>query len=171
MFAPKPGAPKPAPAIKPASTLSDEARSAGEGIRARMLNEDAALKALGSMKSGGTVPKTGPYILHEGEKVVPKKQANGMKNEKSGKPKEDAKKEVMKKATAGLGGDKKKKHRLHMHIRPVEDGRFTVDHEYRGGQEPMPESTTHAPQDIQELLDHVKRHYSEEMDEAKNDEE
>ena len=27
---------------------------------------------LGSLKEGGTVKKTGPYELHEGEKVVPK---------------------------------------------------------------------------------------------------
>ncbi len=123
-----------------------------------MQNEDAARQALGSMKKGGVVPKTGPYILHEGEKVVPKDKVQKM-------DKDSMKKEVMKKATAGLGGKEKKKHKIHMHIQPIEDGRFMVDHEYRGGEEPM-EGTKHAPQNIQELLDHVKKHYGEEMAES-----
>lgn len=32
--------------------------------------------ALGSFHDGGTVPKTGPYVLHKGEEVIPAKRAS-----------------------------------------------------------------------------------------------
>lgn len=32
--------------------------------------------AMGSFHDGGTVPKTGPYILHEGEEVIPASRAS-----------------------------------------------------------------------------------------------
>lgn len=33
-------------------------------------------KVMGSFHDGGTVPKTGPYKLHEGEEVIPAKRAS-----------------------------------------------------------------------------------------------
>jgi len=72
---------------------------------------------------------------------------------------------ILSKATAALGDKPKKASaKLHMHIHPVEDGRFHVAHEYRGGDmsETSKPSTEHAPGSIKELLDHVKKHYSTE---------
>jgi hypothetical protein len=45
-------------------------------------NKQALGGMLGSMKHGGTVHKTGPYLLHEGETVVPKDKAMSKKNSK-----------------------------------------------------------------------------------------
>lgn len=38
--------------------------------------EGGAKKILGAFKDGGTIPKTGPYIMHEGEEVIPAKRAS-----------------------------------------------------------------------------------------------
>lgn len=136
-----------APAAKPSSGISREAGDAGAGIKARMENESAAL---GSMKKGGKIPKTGLYKMHQGEDVV-----------KADKSNLD---EVMKRATDGLGAAADRvKSKLSMRIEPTDDSRFIVDHEYRGGKEPMPKSERHAPGNLDELVAHVKKHYSPQM--------
>lgn len=63
--------------------------------------------------------------------------------------------DLMKKATSGLhkGG------KLHMHIHPSDDKKFIVQHTYHGG-EPTQENSEHAPSTLEELLAHVKQHYS-----------
>lgn len=42
-------------------------------------NQSNRIVAMGSFKKGGSVPKTGPYKLHKGEFVVPKKHAAKVK--------------------------------------------------------------------------------------------
>jgi len=150
MFAAKP-TPKPAPAApkKPGMSLSDEAGSAGEGIRARMQN---VAQVQGSFKKGGKVKETGVYKLHEGETVIPADKSKNLS------------KEIMDKATSALGGSKKPKKKLRMVINQTDDDRFHVQHSYSGGEKadsPM-EPTEHAPSSIEELLAHVKQHYAPE---------
>jgi hypothetical protein len=147
---PKPAAAAPAPAPKPASGLMKEANDTGQGIKSSMENKAAAMKSLGSMKKGGKIPKTGMYKMHEGEDVV-----------KSDKSNLD---EVLKRATDGLGAAADKvKSKLHMRIEPTDDNKFIVDHEHRGGMEPMPKSERHAPGNLDELVDHIKKHYAPQM--------
>lgn len=61
----------------------------------------------------------------------------------------------------GSGKPKGKKARLHMAIHKMDDGKFHTEHSYRGGSEPSPESSEHAPANMAALLDHVKQHFSE----------
>jgi hypothetical protein len=145
-FAAKPTPkPSPAPAPKPSSNPISDMSDIGAGLKAK---GEQMKGVIGSMKKGGTVKQTGPYQLHKGEKVVPA--------------------DVMKKATAGLGGSKKSKRKLQMVIRPTDDDRFHVQHSYSGGEQtdsPM-QSTEHAPSSLEELLTHVKNHYGEEQAEG-----
>jgi hypothetical protein len=105
-------------------------------------------KKLKSYHDGGEVTETGPAILEKGEHVIPK-----------GGHMEGAMKELM---TSKLGSGKKpsKKARLHMAIRKMDDGKYHVQHDYRSGEEPAPESSEHAPANMAALLAHVKEHFS-----------
>jgi len=137
----KPAAAAPAPA-KPAPKadgggLMKEADDVAQGIKAR----GEQVKVLGSMKKGGKIAKTGVYRMHKGEEVVKSDKSNLQ--------------EVMDRATKGLAGNKSK---LHMSIEPTDDGRFVVDHEHRGGSDPMPSRQRHAPADLKELVEHIKSH-------------
>lgn len=146
-FAPKPAMSKPTPKPAPVTGLAKDASDVNSGLKWRA----EQVKALGSFKKGGTVPKTGVYKLHEGEQVIPA--------------------EIMDKATSALGGPKKMKKKLHMNIEPTDDDRFHVMHSYSGGDktEPMMENTKHAPSSLAELLEHVKNHYGEEKEPAEKD--
>jgi hypothetical protein len=57
--------------------------------------------------------------------------------------------------------EKPKKHKLHMTISPLDDNRFHVQHDYRGGntQEPTPERGEYAPANVRELVAHIGNHY------------
>lgn len=149
-FAPKPApVAKPAPKPKPSYTLADEAASAAQGLKSKAEN---VKQVIPSMKKGGMVKETGPHLLHKGEAVVPA--------------------EIMDKATSALGGSKKPKKKLQMNIKPTDDDRFHVTHMYSGGEKtdmPM-ENTEHAPSNLQELIDHVKKHYSPEPEEKPKEE-
>lgn len=60
------------------STGTEPSRAQGPyGTRGKEKRIDTKdmVKPLGSFKEGGTVPKTGAYILHKDEKVVPKEKA------------------------------------------------------------------------------------------------
>lgn len=73
---------------------------------------------MGSMKKGGTVPKTGPYKLHKGEKVIPADKVKTMASK-------------MADATKGLGAPDKApraKKAIHMHIEPTDNKGFIVHH-------------------------------------------
>jgi hypothetical protein len=74
----KPGVPFSAKAAPTAESAhyAVEALKGNVAERMRKQGEEATLKAGKPMsfQQGGTVPKTGEYKLHEGEKVIPKKQ-------------------------------------------------------------------------------------------------
>lgn len=60
---------------------------------------------------------------------------------------------------AKLGSGKPKKGKLHMSIHKMDDGKFHAEHNYRGGQEPTPDRTEHAPANMAALLAHIKEHF------------
>jgi len=64
-----------AQARKSGQDLDDLQRKQAE----KTYNQTNRIVALGSYKKGGTIPKTGPYKLHKGEYVVPKKHAAKVK--------------------------------------------------------------------------------------------
>lgn len=63
------------------------------------------------------------------------------------------------------GGKPKKSAKLHMNIHKMDDGKFLVQHDYRGGTEPTPESSQHAPASMKELVAHLGKHYGEDAPE------
>lgn len=70
---------------------------------------------------------------------------------------------MMELMASSLGGQEKtpKKPKLHMHIHQMDDGKFHVQHDYRGGHtlDTMPESSEHAPTDMAALHQHIDKHY------------
>jgi hypothetical protein len=77
------------------------------------------------------------------------------------KPKSVDLSSALKRATEGLGAAADSvKARLHMHIEPTDDKKFIVNHDYRGGKEPTPRSERHVAANVDELVKHVKQHYS-----------
>ena len=87
-------APIASPVLAPVDRINPKARY-GMKPGEKRIDTTEMQKPLGSFKAGTDyVPKTGPYQLHEGEKVVPKDK--NMENMKD-------------KMMASLGGDKKPK--------------------------------------------------------------
>lgn len=82
-------------------------------------NQIARREIMGSMKKGGTIPKTGLYKMHKDEKVIPADKAKAMK------------KKEMDKATDGLASAPKAKRgrkEIHMTIKPTSNKGFIVEH-------------------------------------------
>jgi hypothetical protein len=105
-------------------------------------------KKIKSYESGGTVTETGPALLHKNEIVIPaEKNMEG-----------SALHELMA-SRLGSGQPKKKKAKLHMHIYQMDDKKFHVEHSYRGGEEPSPEGSEHAPANLKELHAHLDSNY------------
>jgi hypothetical protein len=165
MFAPKAApkaAPVPAPAPKSSETgLSEEAHSAGEGIKARMENENAARKVLGSFKKGGKVKKTGLYKLHEGEEVMSKDDVKKKNEEKVGH-----------RAASVLGGKGKKGRKgPRIHLSQLSSGHIVAEHQPEpGAQDPTAEPEKHAFNDVDELTEHLREHYKDSAPEAQMEE-
>jgi hypothetical protein len=108
-------------------------------------------KHVKSYEHGGEVTETGLALLHKGEHVVSKEETKNMPDLK----------ELMG-AALGSGKAKKKKAKLHMNIHRMTDGKFHVEHSYRGGEEPMPEGSEHAPANLAELKAHMDAHFGPE---------
>lgn len=68
------------PVIDMASNISNTVKNIGSGIGGAVSKTfgQAQNFLLGSRESGGYIPQTGPYLLHEGEFVVPKNNSSGM---------------------------------------------------------------------------------------------
>jgi hypothetical protein len=138
---PKPAPVAAAPAPKPAG-LGDELKAKSDNV-----NQFAnAQKPLASFKKGtDSVPKTGVYKLHEGEKVTPADQN---------------KTNAAKKALDGAGKKKKKKGAIH--IKPTDNDGFVVDHDSDPDEkEPMGKSQTHAIANIDDLVKHIQQKYGQ----------
>jgi hypothetical protein len=118
----------------------------GTGVGEKRIDVDKMTKPLGQMHSGGTVPKTGPYVLKAGEKVLTQDQHSHLKN-------------AMALAHDALGHNpdaapELPKHLKEMHIKELHTGGFHVQkHDGKGGM------TEHgAPHDdavIGHFMDHM----------------
>lgn len=107
-------------------------------------------KVLGSLKKGGTIPKTGLYKLHKDEKVIPANKAK-MMNKK------------MDMASMGLAGkppaDKpaRVKKTTHMSIEPTDNKGFIVRHEEHENGIPNGKRKHHAFPDAASMHKHVMK--------------
>lgn len=119
------GIKKPATAKPPQSTLESGERinpNARYGDRKgeKRINTSDMVKPLGSFKRGGKVPKTGAYILHKDEKVVPAEQAK--KEDKMATPFDMI-----------TGGKKKSPKVIHHHeYHKTHNGKHVVTHKHHG---------------------------------------
>jgi phage-related minor tail protein len=68
------------PVIDMDSNISNTVKNIGSGIGGAVSKTFGQAQSflLGSRESGGYIPQTGPYLLHEGEFVVPKNNNSGM---------------------------------------------------------------------------------------------
>lgn len=132
-----------APVAKPAPSTSDELKAKADNVNQYAA---AAGKPLGSFKKGtDSVPKTGVYKLHAGEKVTP------AGDNKSG----DAK-------TALNSAGKKKKKKGSIHIKPTDNDGFVVDHDADpDSKEPMSQGQTHAIASVDDLVKHIQQKYGQ----------
>ena len=128
--------------VNPKRTYGDkEGQKRGEK---RIPNIDEMRKPISSLKEGTDyVPKTGNYKLHEGEKVVPKKE-NKMDHEKlfdgvPGRTKEKSPKKEIKE----------------IHIRKSHNGKHIVKHVHHHSSHPDEE---HVMNDMAELHKHIDDH-------------
>lgn len=108
------------------------------------------VKPLGQMHAGGTVPKTGAYVMREGEKVLTPEQHGNLKN-------------AMSLAQSALSHDQEEpqepvKTIRAMHIRKAADGSHVIEHHHVDFSHPMEE---HTAKDTDELHDHIEQHWGE----------
>jgi hypothetical protein len=134
--------PKPAPStvdkIKPTAKYGD--RSGEQRIDTSSMTKPLGMQSY--EKGTDYVPKTGPAILHKGEKVVPKD-----KNMKS----------VTDKMKASLSGDDKPKKEIkEMHIRKTANGHHIVKHIHHAPAHHPDEE--HSMNDLSELHAHLDQH-------------
>lgn len=118
----------------------------------KRINTDEMTKPLGQMHSGGTVPKTGPYVLKEGEKVLTQGQHNHLKN-------------AMGLAHDALSGpehdNKPAKIVKEMHIRKTDNGGYIAKHIHTSFEHPDEE---HVHPHTDALHDHIEAHWGEPND-------
>lgn len=130
---PKPVAPPPTQS----NAVKSKARY-GDRPGEKRIDVSEMTKPLASYKHGTNyVPKTGPAILHEGEKVVPKEQnPYAMVKE--------------------MAKDKKPKKELReMSVTKSHDGKYIIKHKHHSGAH---EDETHVANDMSELHGHMDKH-------------
>jgi hypothetical protein len=118
----------------------------GTGVGEKRIDVGTMTKPLGQMHDGGTVPKTGPYVLKAGEKVLTQDQHSHLKN-------------AMALAHDALGHETGKepeppKPLRHMHIREVHTGGFHVMKDDGAGK-----ITEHGASDSGDIHEHVEDHF------------
>jgi hypothetical protein len=112
------------------------------------------VKPLGTMHKGGTVQKTGPYVLKAGEKVLSPEQHDHLKS-------------AMSLASSALSHEPEqdsepKKIIRAMHIRKAADGTHVIEHHHEMSHlHPMEEHTAGS---TDELHDHIEQHWGEPND-------
>lgn len=119
----------------------------------KRINTDEMTKPLGQMHSGGTVPKTGPYVLKEGEKVLTQGQHNHLKNAMG------LAHSVL--ADAPDSEVQPPKVIRAMHIRKASDGSHVIEHHHVSFSHPMEE---HTAKNMDELHDHLEQHWGDPND-------
>lgn len=147
-FAAKPAASAPAPAAKkPETGIAREASDVGTGIKYRLEQQ----KSLGSMKKGGTIPKTGSYKMHKGEEVVTADKSNLQ--------------EVIERAKDSLGGPMRPKHGMRSsHVDHLNDGSHVVRMQPHAGDE-----VSYSAKDHKELADKLKQYLGDKEEMAEGD--
>ena len=139
--------------------------NATPGTKARPAVEHGETRApdknkLISLKYGGKVPKTGPYLLHKGEQVTPANKENKMADKKTASKKPEAKKTDS--AMDGLGkpsGEAKArvKKAIHMHIEPTDNKGFIVKHVNHENGMPTGKTKSHVFNKASEMHKHVAK--------------
>jgi hypothetical protein len=146
------GAPAPkGTAMRPVNSPMDKTKSQGpygSGKGEKRIDVKDMVKPLGQMHDGGTVPKTGPYIMKEGEKVLTQgdhaklKSAMGLAHSVLADA-PDAEVQPPKVIRA-------------MHVRKASDGSHVIEHHHVNFSHPMEE---HTAKNMDELHDHLEQHW------------
>ncbi len=129
----------------------------GSGAGEKRIDVKDMVKPLGQMHKGGTVPKTGPYIMKEGEKVLTPEQHGHLSS-------------ALSLAQGALSHDeapeppKAEKVGHDMHIRRLDDKTFHVRSGHTApGDHPDQESS--AP-DMKGLIKHLQDHFGKDEPES-----
>lgn len=153
------GPAKPVGPAAPASPV-DKTNSQGpygSGPGEKRIDVKDMTKPLGQMHAGGTVPKTGAYVMKAGEKVLTPEQHGQLHNAMSlAQSALSHDPEPMPPPPAKVGRD--------FHARRLDDKTF---HIRKGHASPMdhPEEESSAP-DMKGLIQHLKDHFGEEKQES-----
>lgn len=147
---------KPEPVGRPSPMIPSQGPY-GSGPGEKRIDVGPMMKPLGQMHKGGTVPKTGPYVMKEGEKVLTPEQhghitsalslaQSALSHDEAPEPPKAAK----------VGHD--------MHIRRLDDKTFHVRSGHTApGDHPDQESS--AP-DIKGLIKHLQDHFGKDEPES-----
>jgi hypothetical protein len=148
---PAPEAPKPAPVAPrtPAAWEKGPQGAYGTGKGEKRIDTSYPDSPMPKMHKGGTVPKTGVYVMKEGEKVLTPEQTTHLKNamglahsvlshEPDSEPTEPPK--VIRA----------------MNIRKASDGSHVIEHHHVHFSHPMEE---HTAKNMDELHDHLEQHW------------
>lgn len=112
-----------------------------------------------SLKKGGKVPETGPYLLHKGEQVTPANKVKEMADKKTASKKPEAKKTDS--AMDGLGKPSaaapRAKKSIHMHIEPTDNKGFIVKHVNHENGVPTGKTKSHVFSKAPEMHAHVAK--------------
>jgi hypothetical protein len=125
----------------------------GAGPGEKRIDTSTMTKPLGQMHKGGTVPKTGPYIMKAGEKVLTPEQHGHITS-------------ALSLAQSALSHEPEKQPEVpkdihEMHVRKADNGGFVVKHIHKHFEHP-PEEHVHANMDS--LHDHLEQHWGEPND-------
>jgi len=134
----------------------------GTGAGEKRIDVDKMTKPLGQMHDGGTVPKTGPYIMKKDEHVLTPENHSKLKSAMA----------LAHDALSGPAQEGPKKVIKAMHIRKASDGSHVIEHHHLDYSHPMEE---HTAKNMDELHDHLEQHWGspndgEEASESEKDE-
>jgi len=151
----------------PDSYHDEQVRQANESFRKQTTgggSDSPIPKPIAKYKDGTDyVPETGPAILHKGEAVLKKEDAEKYRRHMASPSKSLG----GKKRGRPKGSTKKKKAPRHMHIELADNGGFHVRHQHDApldgsGESATPE-TTHSLGDPSALLGHIQDTYGGQM--------
>lgn len=155
-------APEPvkAPAVSPVDKVNPTG-AYGDRPGEKRIDVKDMVKPLGQMKKGGTVPKTGPYIMHKDEKVLTPNQHSSLKN-------------AMGLAASALSHEEgpepvqsmPAKVDKEMHVRRLDDKSFHIKHKHEPPHEGMEHDEEYSVPDIKGLKKHMEDHFGKEEQES-----
>jgi hypothetical protein len=150
----------PAPVRKMASWehVSGRKPPAGE----KPIDTREMLKPLGSFHAGGTVPKTGPYVMKEGEKVLTPEQHSHLKS-------------AMSLAQSALSHEEPaappepKKVDKEMTVRRLNDKSFHIRHKHEPPHDMPAHDEEYSAPDLKGLTKHMEDHFGKEPESSKEE--